>query len=28
VRLRRFPLDLGARLEAAMRHIPPKVLAP
>ncbi len=27
-RLRRFPLDLGARLEAAMRHIPPQVLAP
>lgn len=27
-RLRRFPLDLGAWLEAAMRHIPPKVLAP
>jgi hypothetical protein len=28
VRLRRFPLDFGARLEAAMRGIPPEVLVP
>jgi hypothetical protein len=27
-RLRRLPADLGARLEAAMRHLAPEVLAP
>jgi hypothetical protein len=27
-RLRRFPLELGVRLEAAIRHIPSKMLVP